>query len=110
MEDDVMVVTMDSIPGYRVKKVVGLVSGLTARTRGMGGKLVAGIEAMFGGEVTAFTSEIEKSRKESLSRLKENAKKVGANAVLKTDFETSEVFRATLLFSSTGTAVIVEKE
>jgi len=110
MENDVMVVTMDTIPGYRVKKVVGLVSGLTARTRGMGGKFVAGIESMFGGEVTAFTSEIEKSRKESLNRLKENAKKMGANAVLKTDFETSEVFTATLLFSSTGTAVIVEKE
>ncbi len=110
MEDDVMVVTMDSIPGYKVKKVIGLVSGLTARTRGVGGKFVAGIEAMFGGEVTAFTSEIEKSRMESLSRLKENAKAMGANAVLKTDFETSEVFRATMLFSSTGTAVLVEKE
>jgi uncharacterized protein YbjQ (UPF0145 family) len=108
--DDVLVVTMDSIPGYKVKKVLGLASGLTARTRGMGGKFVAGFESMFGGEVTTFTSEVEKSRKESLERLKDHARKMGANAVLKTDFETSEVFTATMLFSSTGTAVIIEKE
>ncbi len=109
MADDIMVVTLNEIPGYKVKKVVGLVSGLTARTRGVGGKFVAGIESMVGGEVTSFTSEIEKARAEALERLKKNAKAMGANAVLKTDFETTEVYVSTVLFSATGTAAIIEK-
>lgn len=104
-----MVVTMGQIPGYKVKKVLGVVSGLTARTRGLGGKVVAGFEAMLGGEVRSFTSEMEKARVEALQRLKGNAAKMGANAVLRMDIETSEVFRATVLLSATGTAVVVEK-
>lgn len=110
MEEEMLVVTTDQLAGYKVKKIVGLVSGLTARTRGVGGMFVASLESMFGGEVTAFTSEIEKARKEAINRLRENAKAMGANAVIKTDFETSEVFRATVLFSATGTAVVIEKE
>jgi uncharacterized protein YbjQ (UPF0145 family) len=109
MAEEMMVVTTNEIHGYKVKKVVGLVSGLTARTRGVGGKFIAGLESMFGGEVTAFTSEIEKARAEAIDRLRQNARNMGANAVIRTDFETSEVFAATLLFSATGTAVIIEK-
>jgi uncharacterized protein YbjQ (UPF0145 family) len=109
MEKEVMVVTTGQLPGYKVKKVLGVVSGLTARTRGIGGKFVAGFEAMLGGEVRSFTSEMEKARVEALERLRENAAKMGANAVLKMDIETSEVFRATVLLSATGTAAIVEK-
>ncbi len=109
MNEGIMVVTTGQLPGYRVKKVLGVASGLTARTRGLGGKFVAGFEAMLGGEVRSFTSEMEKARVEALERLKENAAKMGANAVLRMDIETSEVFRATVLLSATGTAVVVEK-
>jgi uncharacterized protein YbjQ (UPF0145 family) len=108
--NEIMVVTTGEIAGYRVKKVLGVASGLTARTRGFGGKLVAGVESMLGGEVKSFTSEMEKARVEALSRLRENARKMGANAVLKMDMETSEVFRATVLISATGTAAIMEKK
>ncbi len=107
---DLIVVTTPNVPGYKVKNVLGLVSGLTARTRGMGGRFVAGIESMVGGEVTAFTCEIEKARKEALERAKSAARALGANAVIGLDMETSEVFQATMLISVTGTAVIVEPE
>lgn len=60
-----MVVTTPEIPGYEIVKVLGPVHGLTVRTRGVGGKIVAGIEGIFGGEVTSYTYECEKARKNS---------------------------------------------
>jgi uncharacterized protein YbjQ (UPF0145 family) len=101
-----MVVTTPTLPGYRVMKVLGAVTGLTVRTRGVGGKFVAGIEGMFGGEVTSYSSEAEKARKESLIN---KAKAMGANAVIAADFETSDILQGTAtLFSAYGTAVVVE--
>ena len=105
-----MVVTTPTLPGYRVVKVLGVVHGLTVRTRGVGGKFVAGIEGMFGGEVTSYSSEAEKARKESLQRLLDKAKAMGANAVIAADFETSDILQGTAtLFSAYGTAVVVER-
>ena len=72
-----IVVTTPTVPGYRVKKVLGVVSGLTARTRGVGGKVIAGIQSVFGGEVSAFTSEMEKARIEAIER----AEALGLRAV-----------------------------
>lgn len=97
------------MPGYQIVKVLGTVHGLTVRTRGIGGKIVAGIEGIFGGEVTSYTSEAEKARRDSMKRLVENATRIGANAIVGTDFETSDILQGTAtLFSSYGTAVIVE--
>jgi uncharacterized protein YbjQ (UPF0145 family) len=108
-ENDVIVVTTPNLPGYEVVKVLGVIHGLTVRTRGVGGKFVAGIEGIFGGEVTAYSSECEKARRESLSRLVENARRLGANAVLSVDFETSDILQGTAtVFSAYGTAVIAK--
>jgi uncharacterized protein YbjQ (UPF0145 family) len=108
-EKQVIVVTTPTVPGYQIVKVLGTVHGITVRTRGVGGKIVAGIEGIFGGEVTSYTSECEKARKDSLKRLVENASKMGANAIVGADFETSDILQGTAtLFSAYGTAVIVE--
>lgn len=106
---EVIVVTTPELPGYEIVKILGTVHGLTVRTRGAGGKLVAGIQGIFGGEVTSYTSECEKARRESLNRLIEKARKIGANAIISTDFETSDILQGTAtLFSAYGTAVIAE--
>jgi uncharacterized protein YbjQ (UPF0145 family) len=64
---------------------------------------------MFGGEVTSYSSEAEKARKESLKRLIDKAERMGANAVIAADFETSDILQGTAtLFSAYGTAVVVE--
>jgi len=87
---------------------LGIVHGMTVRTRGVGGKIMAGIEGMFGGEVTSYSSEAEKARKESMERLIENAKSAGATAIVRTDFETSDILNGTAtIFSAYGTAVIM---
>jgi len=105
----IIIVTTPTIPGYEIVKVLGAVSGITVRTRGVGGKIVAGIEGIFGGEVTSYTSECEKARRESLQRLVENASKMGANAVVGADFETSDILQGTATtFSAYGTAVVIK--
>lgn len=105
-----IVVTTQIIPGYKIVKILGIVSGLTARTRGIGGKFIAAFQALAGGEVSVFTEEMVKARNEALKRAIEQAKKLGANAIIGLDFETTEVFESTVLISATGTAVIIEPE
>jgi len=106
---EIVVVTTPSVPGYQIVKVLGTVHGLTVRTRGVGGKIVAAVEGVFGGEVTSYSYEAEKARKESLQRLVEEASKSGANAIVGTDFETSDILQGTAtLFSAYGTAVIIK--
>lgn len=111
MGEEMLIVTTPTLPGYEIIKVLGTVHGLTVRTRGVGGKFVASIEGLFGGEVTSFTSECEKAREESLERLKEKANKMGANAVIGVNFETSDILQGTAtLFTAYGTAVIVRSK
>jgi uncharacterized protein YbjQ (UPF0145 family) len=104
-----LVATTPTISGYKIKKILGVVTGITARTRGIGGKFVAGIQSMVGGEVSAFTYEIEKARDEAIQRMKEQAQKIGANAVIGIDFESADLLNV-IVISTTGTAVIVEPE
>lgn len=94
------------------RRALGVVTGLTPRTRGVLGKFIAGIESLFGGEVTAFTTELEKARNEAIERVKAKAVMMGANAVVGLDLETSEMgFRqGIVVISATGTAVLVESE
>lgn len=68
-EKQIIVVTTPAVPGYNIVKVLGATHGITMRTRGVGGKIVAGIEGIFGGEVTSYTSEAEKTRRDSSRRL-----------------------------------------
>lgn len=107
-----MVVTIPEIPGYKITKVVGLVNGMSPRTRGIGGVLAGALQSISGGEITAFTSEIEKARVDAVSRAIRQARAMGANAIVGLDIETSdmggEASYITLL-SATGTAVVVEK-
>ncbi len=76
------------------------------------GKFIAGFQSMFGGEITAFTEELEKARNEAIERLKDKAIALGANAVVGLDIETSDLGlqAGVVIVSATGTAVIVEPE
>jgi len=106
----VLVVTTPGIPGYRVVRVIGIVSGMSIRTRGFLGRLAAGIEAIVGGRSEAYITELKKAREEALRDLAEEAQRLGANAVVGVNFETSEILEGFLVVTATGTAVVVEKE
>jgi uncharacterized protein YbjQ (UPF0145 family) len=107
-----IITTTPSIPGYKIKKMLGVVTGLTPRTRGVLGQVIGGIQSMFGGEVSAFTEELEKARIEAMARVRTKAINMGANAIIGLDLETSDLGHEApiVVISATGTAVIVEPE
>ena len=107
-----LITTTPTLPGYKVKKLLGVVTGLTPRTRGLLGKFVAGFESMFGGEITSFTSELEKARMQEIERVKSKAAALGADAIIGLDIETSDLGleQGIVVISATGTAVVVEPE
>jgi len=104
-----IIITTPSIPGYKIKKIKGVVD-LTARTRDIGGKFIAGLQSIVGGEVSAYTTETHKAREEAIRRMCEEAQKIGANAVIGLDIETTEISQGIVLISATGAAVVVETE
>jgi len=107
--EQVLVVTSPTLPGYEILRVLGPVYGITVRSRGVGGRFVAGIQTLAGGEITAYTSECEKARAESLQRMMDKAREVGANAVVSADFETSDILQGiATIFAAYGTAVVVK--
>lgn len=110
-KSDFIVVTTPTVSGYKIKKVLGMVTGLTPRTRGVGGVFKASFQSLKGGEVKAFMSEIEKARAQAVERAIQKAKDLGANAIIGMDVETSGIGQSSItLLSATGTAVIIEPE
>jgi len=107
--EQVLVATSPTLPGYEIVRVLGPVYGITVRSRGVGGRFVAGIQTLTGGEITAYTSECEKARAESLQRMIDKAREIGANAVVSADFETSDILQGiATIFAAYGTAVVAK--
>ena len=108
-EKEFIVLTTPSIPGYHVTHVYGVVSGLSPRTRGVGGVFKGALQSIGGGEVSAFTSEIKKARDEAISRAIQEAHELSANAFIGVGIETSDIGQSYItLVSATGTAVKIE--
>ena len=107
---DILIINTPLPDEYKIKKIIGVVTGITARTRGMGGQFVAGFEILVGGEVSSFTSEIEKARFEAIERMKAKAQEAGANAVVGLDIETANLYQSVVVLSATGTALVIEKK
>jgi len=85
---DIIVVTTPTVPGFKIKAILGIIYGESCRTRGMLGRFISGIEAITGGRGSAYLEEIRKAREEAIEDLKNRAKAMGANAVIGVDFET----------------------
>ncbi len=108
MMDGFLITTMDSIPGYRIKKVLGVVSASTVRARHIGRDIIASLRNIVGGEIKEYTELMEQARAEVLRRLVEKAKGMGANAIVGLRFTTSMITRGAAEVMAYGTAVIVE--
>ena len=103
-----IVVTTEKIPGKQVVKVLGMARGNTVRARAVGKDIMAMLRNVVGGEVTEYTKMIAESREQALDRMVENAKEMGANAVVNVRFGTSMVMRGAAEILAYGTAVLVE--
>src|SRR5208283_1509658 len=75
-----MLFTSNYVPGYKIDKVLGMVYGITVRSRGVGGNIIAGLRTIAGGEIKEYTDMAHQARQQALDRLMEHAKSLGANA------------------------------
>ena len=110
MGSEVIIATTDYIPGYRVKKVLGLVSGSVVKARNIGRDIIAALRNIAGGEVVEYTELLASSRDEAIKRMIEKAKALGANAVIGVRLVTADIMGGVAEVLVYGTAVIVEEE
>jgi uncharacterized protein YbjQ (UPF0145 family) len=105
---DVIVVTTENCPGFRVIQVLGPAFGLTVRSRGLGGNIAAGLRSITGGEVSSYVKLLEDARRQALDRLVQTATAMGANAVVMMRYDSSEIGQTMSEIVAYGTAVVVE--
>ena len=103
-----LIATMDEIPGHRVVEFKGHVFGVVVRSRGLGGNLMAGLRSIGGGEITEYTHLLEEAREHALDRMSGNATALGANAVVRMQFDSSEIGQTMSEIVAYGTAVVVQ--
>lgn len=104
---DVLVTTTFDLPGYEVVQYLGLVRGITVRTRGIGYQIAAGLRTLVGGQVGAYVSMCEYAREEALQFLLTHARERGANAVVGMRYDATELGQGMTEVLAYGTAVIV---
>ena len=103
-----IIVTSDTIPGKTIKQTLGLVRGNTIRARHVGHDVVAKLRHLVGGEITDYTKMMAESREQSLDRMIDEAKALGANAIVSVRFTTSMIMESAAEILAYGTAVVVE--
>jgi uncharacterized protein YbjQ (UPF0145 family) len=104
---DLLLLTANYAAGYKVDKVLGIAYGITVRSRGIGGNIVAGLRTIAGGEITEYTELAHQARQQALDRLSDHAKSMGANAVLSVMFDSTEMAQSMEEIIAFGTAVII---
>jgi uncharacterized protein YbjQ (UPF0145 family) len=102
--------TADTIPGKRIVKTFGLVRGNTIRARHVGKDIMAALKNLVGGEIVEYTKLMSESREQAIDRMTDDAKRLGANAIVGTRFTTSMIMGAAAELLAYGTAVLVKDE
>jgi uncharacterized protein YbjQ (UPF0145 family) len=104
----IWVTTTFGFDGYKVTKHLGIVRGITVRTRGIGGKISAGLRGLVGGQVEAYVSMCEVARAEAMEYMLQHAQERGANAVIGMRYDANEVDMGMTEVLAYGTAVTIE--
>jgi uncharacterized protein YbjQ (UPF0145 family) len=105
--NEAMVTTTFELPGYRVVRSLGLVRGVTVRSRSILGTLGASLETIVGGNITLFESMCEKTREQALEVMIAHAAQRGANAMIGVPYDATEVMQGVTEVIAYGTAVQV---
>jgi uncharacterized protein YbjQ (UPF0145 family) len=105
--DHAMTTTAFELPNYKLQKNLGLVRGLTVRSRSIVGNIGAGIQSIFGGNITLYTNLCEQAREEAFDILLQHAQQLGANAIIGVRYDATEVSPGITEVLCYGTAVLV---
>lgn len=106
----ILVTNTETIAGYEVVQIRGLVQGNTVRTKHAGRDIMASFKNIFGGELKGYTELLTESRRQALERMMAQAQQLKANAVVNVRFTTSAVTAGAAELYAYGTAVVVERE
>lgn len=96
------------LPGHNVTKNIGVVRGIIVRSRSIVGNFAAGIQSIFGGNITLYTELCEQARQDAYLEMKEHAAMHGANAIIGVRYDATELMDGITEVLCYGTAVIVE--
>jgi len=107
--DPAMVTTGLELPGYRIVRGMGVVRGITVRSRSVLGNLAGGIQSLFGGNITIYTELCEKARSEAFELLVQHANAIGAGGVVAMRYDANEVMDGITEVLAYGTAVELER-
>ena len=107
---DALITTALELPGYRIVKSLGVVRGLTVRSRSIVGNIAGGIQSLFGGNITIYTELCEQARSETYQLMCVHARQLGANAIISMRYDATELMPGLTEVLCYGTAVVVEAE
>ena len=102
---EIIVTTALEIPNKKIAKVLGIVRGNTIRSRNLGIDIAAGLKSLVGGEIKSFTDLISQARDEAFNRMVNEAKELGADAIIGMNFTSSTVMAGASEILAYGTAV-----
>jgi uncharacterized protein YbjQ (UPF0145 family) len=100
--------TAFSLDGYRITKTLGVVRGIIVRSRSIIGNIGAGLQTLFGGNISLYTNLCERTRSDAFELMLKHAQQLGANAVIGIRYDATEVMAGVTEVLCYGTAVIVE--
>jgi uncharacterized protein YbjQ (UPF0145 family) len=104
-----IVSTTNDIAGYRVVRHLGLVRGLTVRSRSVVGNFFGGLQTIFGGKLSVYVNLAEATRQEAFDHMCEHAAEAGANGIIGMRYDANEIMDGVTEVLAYGTAVIVER-
>ena len=99
--------TTHEVAGYRISSTLGLVRGNTIRTRHVGRDILAHLRNLVGGEIGEYTKLMAEAREQALDRMAEQARELGADAIVGVRFQTTEVMTGAAELLAYGTAVLL---
>ncbi len=108
MPAELWVTTANHFEGYRVVRHLGVIRGITVRSRSIVGNIGAGFQTLFGGQISIYTELAEKARAEAFEHMKAHAITAGANAVLAIRYDANEISSGVTEVLAYGTAVVIE--
>ncbi len=103
-----LIVTTENIANRKIVESIGMVRGSTVQTKHIGRDIMAGLKTIVGGELRGYTELLEQARAQALMRLEDNAKAMGANAVVNVRFTTAAIAANASEILAFGTAVRIE--
>lgn len=107
--DPKLVTTAFTIDGYSIVKNLGVVRGITVRSRSIVGNIGAGIQTLFGGNISLLQELCERTRLDAFTIMMQHATELGANAVIGMRYDANDVMAGVTEVLAYGTAVVVEK-